>query len=671
MSSWSKFTPALVSAPYISGSMNISGAAYQGSLVTSVAKSGSAAVVGDITLEQGSAITLTQTGKNIKIDGLTAASPYAGPMTEETTYGLSSNVGMSTYYSKGDHTHGSPSLSNNNPQDIGSTAYSGSGDTPSHDDHVHVGVHSNSVLGSTNLFGDVDFTGSGGTTVSQTGQILTISSSAVPISMDVLYNQLPSNIIIYSSSANGGPYFAESTSGSIIYSGSSATYVINAALNSLTSGRTWQEKAFLKGNFIVTGSILIPSYTLMEIDGKIVADSGLNAPVIMNPNLGSNDPYITIKGGFIDGNASGQASGIPAGIYLAGATDALVQDVNITNTYDFGLVLSYLNKRTQVISCNFTSCGSTITKGCIYIGVSSYGYGSTKDILIDKCYMSGSAQHGVYLSSGSPHVTISNCTIEKYGRVNNDCYGISVRSDHCICSNNKILNPIGTQACGIGDLADFHADNVLLTNNIIYNTLYYGIQIYGKQWVVEGNIVSGSNIGIFLRSGSNNDLNSNKILNNATGIGITDGANYTIVNNNYFSGSTVGLSGWDTGTGSMYVNCIGNIFVSNTYGITQNNLADYWTINDNIFQNNGTVMNLVGTNNMIKHNRGYITDNYGYNSISNGGTIAHGCVAIPKTISLTASGSIPAYFSYTADATNITVYHTVGGSLGVFWRAEV
>ena len=62
-----------------------------------------------------------------------------GSVTAQTTYGATSGNGTSTNFSRADHTHGTPSLSNTTPQSlaIGGTGAAGSGSAPSREDHTH------------------------------------------------------------------------------------------------------------------------------------------------------------------------------------------------------------------------------------------------------------------------------------------------------------------------------------------------------------------------------------------------------------------------------------------------------------------------------------------------------------------------------------------------------
>jgi len=62
-----------------------------------------------------------------------------GSVTAQTSYGASSGNGSSNNYARADHTHGTPSLTNNaaSTQAIGDTATVGTGTAPARDDHKH------------------------------------------------------------------------------------------------------------------------------------------------------------------------------------------------------------------------------------------------------------------------------------------------------------------------------------------------------------------------------------------------------------------------------------------------------------------------------------------------------------------------------------------------------
>lgn len=83
-----------------------------------------------------------------------------GTVTSQTTYGGSSTSGTSTNYARADHTHGTPALTNSNPEalTIDGSAAVGTASTPARADHVHAGPGFGSVTAQTS-FGSSSTTG--------------------------------------------------------------------------------------------------------------------------------------------------------------------------------------------------------------------------------------------------------------------------------------------------------------------------------------------------------------------------------------------------------------------------------------------------------------------------------------------------------------------------------
>ena len=76
-----------------------------------------------------------------------------GTVTAQTSYGASSGNGSSTNFARADHTHGTPSLSNEAPQSlaIGGTSSAGTGTAPSREDHTHAMPSFGSVTAQTSF----------------------------------------------------------------------------------------------------------------------------------------------------------------------------------------------------------------------------------------------------------------------------------------------------------------------------------------------------------------------------------------------------------------------------------------------------------------------------------------------------------------------------------------
>jgi len=118
-----------------------------------------------------------------------------------------------------------------------------------------------------------------------------------------------------------------------------AEAVIDSALDSLTSGRTWKEKVVLKGDFTVGDTISIPSYTIFEVLGRIKLSDGVNKNVISAD--GVQDFEIIIHG-TIDGNKTNQSGGGHIGVNVYNCHDFLFEGY-IENCDGIGLAVSKSN----------------------------------------------------------------------------------------------------------------------------------------------------------------------------------------------------------------------------------------------------------------------------------------------------------------------------------------
>lgn len=52
--------------------------------------------------------------------------------------------------------------------------------------------------------------------------------------------------------------------------------MIQWAVDALTDGRTYKEKIILKGDFVISSSIIIESYTTLEFQGKVTIANNTN-----------------------------------------------------------------------------------------------------------------------------------------------------------------------------------------------------------------------------------------------------------------------------------------------------------------------------------------------------------------------------------------------------------
>ncbi len=135
--------------------------------------------------------------------------------------------------------------------------------------------------------------------------------------------EIPASFLVYKS---GSTYYARNGStGAILTSGADASVVIQAALNALTSGRTWKEKVVLKGDFTVS-SIALPSYTTLEILGSLK---------VLTPNTNIIDMSevndVDIIGGTFDLNSVGWAGIAATGTDTKSLENILIQGSKFKN----------------------------------------------------------------------------------------------------------------------------------------------------------------------------------------------------------------------------------------------------------------------------------------------------------------------------------------------------
>jgi len=141
----------------------------------------------------------------------------------------------------------------------------------------------------------------------------------------------------------GITYARNGSTGELEFADKDAAKVTQRALDALTSGRTWREKVLVKGDFIVNRqagkdyAIGVPSYTILEVQGKLTLADGQNVHIIKN--TGNNN--IEIIGGILDGNKVNQGPGYHSGIRFEFVTDFLIKDVTVKNNKFGGIGITW------------------------------------------------------------------------------------------------------------------------------------------------------------------------------------------------------------------------------------------------------------------------------------------------------------------------------------------
>lgn len=475
----------------------------------------------------------------------------------------------------------------------------------------------------------------------------------------------PYSYIIYSGSGGGGPYYADDDEGNLLYSGSNATTVISSVLGDATD----DDVIKFKGTFGIGTTVTLNENNTGLIFDMYGATLNLTADTIMfdiHPTV-STDMNLTIYGGHFVGNGTGSNSVLrfmyakKCRVYDAEMEDfetgqgkgviiyshaihidllncwihdngAYSDCVNIVNSDDHG--------RHNFIGCRFGNSGTGILTDsyggskCRVIGCEFYGWEGASP-----------QRHGIYLSgyNGDPDrggSIIMGCTFHSPSSIGTA--GILIKNASNIITGNHFYDMTSPTWCfGISIYSEYTgwtANNNVISGNT-FEDCYYGIKnghdgqaSHTLRNQIIGNTFSSCSRSIYLVS--------------TTSWWTRD----TIIRDNLFY----------NGTHAFYFD--GNSYIGDT--VIEQNYLESITVP---FYNSQQ-----GQNPTIRWNIGYVTDNSGYQYLASSGSFAHSLEGVPTWVSLTASGSIPLEFSWIpSGSTGIYVYHTAGGQVGIFWKAEV
>lgn len=177
---------------------------------------------------------------------------------------------------------------------------------------------------------------------------------------------------------SGSTWTARRGSG-VTYTGTDMRAAIQAAVNSLTSGRTSKERVVVRGSgSIGAGSrVSLPSYTVLDVCGTI--------------------------------NVTGTGSGDQAPVYSRGTRDIEVQHLNLTGTPLYGIFLR--NVQNVVLG----QLDMRLSRG-LGVRIDNRGDTSqwTRNVRIDNVYVSGASSHAVE-TYGVDGLTVGTVTARDVG----------------------------------------------------------------------------------------------------------------------------------------------------------------------------------------------------------------------------------------------------------------
>ncbi|MCR3732134.1 hypothetical protein FHS35_009052 [Streptomyces umbrinus] len=177
---------------------------------------------------------------------------------------------------------------------------------------------------------------------------------------------------------NGSTWTARRGS-SVTYTGTDMRAAMQAAVNSLTAGRTSKERVVVRGSGAIgAGSrVSLPSYTVLDVCGTI--------------------------------DVTGSGTGDQAPVYARGARDIEVQHLNLTGTPLYGV---FMRNVTNVV---LGQIDMRLSRG-LGVRIDNRGDTSqwTRNVRIDNVYVSGASSHAVE-TYGVDGLTIGTVTARNVG----------------------------------------------------------------------------------------------------------------------------------------------------------------------------------------------------------------------------------------------------------------
>lgn len=386
------------------------------------------------------------------------------------------------------------------------------------------------------------------------------------------------------------------------------------------------------------------------------------------------------------------------GIVITWCSSSIISDNSLMNVGISGTginVVSLVGQSTvdnNVLDYDFSLYPSSCTYG-IRVGAN----GAAGDgIIISNNRVSHAKKYGI--SVNAPKITVDGNTIYSGGASYYASINIAGLGTEAKVINNKVYNWAGN---GISS----YANRSIIDNNTLINTgRDAAIVIYSnlKDIIVSNNYISGCGYGIYMSPGcSHNQIIDNMIMNVFGGYSIFGLCSSSRIDGNFVNESSslggILIFGKSNIIENNYVNhCNTNgITISGNFNIVRNNTSiddfvskiqnkgvyEYGPNDDTGYHNyiignyvSGNSSEQIDANNpltIVKDNIGYTTENGGWASVSDGGTISHGCDIKPNKVMITPSGSTPVMYSFKVDSTNITVYHSSPDAIIVSWLVEV
>jgi hypothetical protein len=387
--------------------------------------------------------------------------------------------------------------------------------------------------------------------------------------------------IKFTVSVSGSNYVVKNAAGTSVYTSSNAASAINKAISSLTSGRTTKEEILLQGTFVLTSSINIASYTVLQSDTatKISTVNGMSGLMV----TATGKSNFEIVGGDWNGNRGNRTvrnDNNP--LRFTSCTNAIIRDLSV----HYGCYDNIEFEESSYITISNVDSGYSNWDNIMMAGCSN--------CVVDSCHIHDSKEGGCYFYCEADGIVqhvdndiIRNCLVERtytsglsislrgtedYGSngliEKNTCIDCGTDGMHpginlgwsgstairyvtnSVVQNNLIYQTSLRKASGgCGDGILIQAKNSKVLNNTIHDIYDASINIRGNGNLIYGNIISngGKAYAVIQIWDGNSNIISNNVITNAgrNGIyiikGLTAGCTGNRIVGNVISGIA---SGW-------------------------------------------------------------------------------------------------------------------------------
>ena len=474
-----------------------------------------------------------------------------------------------------------------------------------------------------------------------------------------------------------------------------ASTVINSVIGNLTNGGTFYTKGAGQTWTINAKINISVDYITWISDWSLTfkAKDRYNDDVIEVDHADS----VLLRGLHIDGNAANQDSGEYAGIRFTQVNNGIVDACRIHDCMRFGCDTYNIN------NCTFSN--NVIYNIHDVAAAKGYGIFLWGNVVGDALYNRAinNIVYDVQLDCIGLH---QQKFFEIIGNTiyDGDTYGIPAADSHCgVISHNQISNCSRAivqvlPKCNYNTISGneiecnrntygiyITGDSNTISGNNIYNYHFQGIVCTGGQNVFSANTLTGVTDACgFYVTGSLNLISSNAIYGGSKPAININGGNDNVILGNIMDNTASYQSSVIELDNASRTMINGNKIIGHGtgsyYAIDIDASSDSTQIYTNMFE--GTfpsgIFNNLGSNTIVKFNKGFVTENSGSSTTAGNGTaISHGLAGTPHFVSVTSGNAtetvICAAVELTPTQFTIILTDDTGAPVTgqtIYWRAE-